>query len=360
MGIATETVREPAAQRRPRSLLGIRTRKAALNQHRSPSKIRAAVVIAIGVLASAAAVVALVVRYTPLTNHALLVAAALAPYLMLGAPLSALVFILARRRALAIAAFALTIASVAVELPLFTRDFESAGGVQVRVMTANIYLGQADANSIVETANSRADILAVQELTPEAVNRLAAAGLDKTFPYHSLDAREYASGVGLWSRYPIPESKRISGYKLAMVGARLQIPGVDANPAIIVAHLPGPWPQPIDGWNEDLKKLPDTMREAANSAPGGCAMVAGDFNSTPDMQPFRDLFHDGYRDATEEAGGGIAATYPGNSWVPPVLAIDHVLTHQCNATTVDVVDLPGSDHKGLITTIEIPRRATQQ
>ena len=36
-------------------------------------------------------------------------------------------------------------------------------------------------------------------------------------------------------------------------------------------------------------------------------IVAGDFNSTTDMRPFRALLRNGYRDAAEQSGAGFAA-----------------------------------------------------
>src|SRR6185436_13143534 len=97
-----------------------------------------------------------------------------------------------------------------------------------------------------------ADVLALQELTPEEVDRMRAAGIGRSFPYQTLDARDGAEGVGIWSRFPLVQSRRIEGYQLAMVTTRVQVEHVDIAPTILVAHLPGPWPQPIDDWDRDL------------------------------------------------------------------------------------------------------------
>lgn len=275
---------------------------------------------------------------------------------MAGAPSAVLLFLLLKRRILSILAGGLTIVTVATQLPVYIRESNQIGAddVRVRVLTANLYLGQADGKSLVSAA-SGADVLALQELTPPEVQRLSAAGLDKEFPYRALDARNLASGVGLYSRFPITDPKRIYDYELAMVTAHVKIQGLATNPTILVAHLAGPWPQPIDTWNGDLSRMPATLRQLAMSAGPGCAIAAGDFNSTPDMRPFRNLLREGYRDAAGQAGAGFTATYPADTWVPPLISIDHMLTYQCTATTADTLELPGSDHRGLIATIEIPR-----
>ena len=47
-------------------------------------------------------------------------------------------------------------------------------------------------------------------------------------------------------------------------------------------------------------------------------------------------------------------TFPADGWLPPLIAIDHVLTRNCVATTVTTAGLPGSDHRALFATIRIP------
>jgi endonuclease/exonuclease/phosphatase (EEP) superfamily protein YafD len=308
------------------------------------------------VLALVIAGVGLAARYLPITSHPVLYAAVASPYLLLAAPLGALLFAVARRWLGACVAAVVTVAAVAVQAPLFVGDTVSSDGVHVRVMTANLFLGQADATAVVATATAKADVLVVEELTPEEVNRLKAAGLDRNFAFQALDARESANGGGIWSRYPITASRRIDNYELAMVSARVRIAGVAVDPTVLVAHMPGPWPQPIDDWVRDLEAMRGTLRTASNDAGSGCVMVAGDFNSTFEMRPFRRLLGEGYRDATEQAGAGFKLTYPGNSFVPPFMGIDHVLTARCTAISTETVSLPGSDHRGLVATVVVPRQ----
>jgi endonuclease/exonuclease/phosphatase (EEP) superfamily protein YafD len=301
------------------------------------------------------AAVGLVVRYVPVTNHAVLIVAVASPYLLLGGPVGGLLSLLARRWALAGLAAVLTAALVAVQGPLFIAERAGNDGVALRVMSANLYFGESDAASLVRTATARADVLAVQELTHEEVERLSAAGLDEVFPHRALDASDLASGVGLWSRYPITTSARIDGYELAMVSARIRVEGVATDPSILVAHMSGPWPQPIDDWVRDMDRMRETMRQVSSSAGAGCVLVGGDFNATYDMLPFRRLLSDGYRDATEQSGAGLKLTYQANTKTPPYMGIDHVLTNRCTATSAATVELPGSDHEGLVAAVHVPR-----
>ena len=82
----------------------------------------------------------------------------------------------------------------------------------VRFMSANLRYGHADPDAVVKLARERADVLAVQELTPEEANRLSAAGLDREFPHRALQPREGPAGVGIWSRYPIAGSTPSDGF----------------------------------------------------------------------------------------------------------------------------------------------------
>lgn len=96
------------------------------------------------------------------------------------------------------------------------------------------------------------------------------------------------------------------------------------------------------------------MNNLAETAGQGAVIVAGDFNSTPDMRQFRDLLTNGYRDAVEQTGAGFAPTFPSNKWFPPVLVIDHVLTRNAAASSIQTVDIPGSDHRALLATVHVP------
>jgi endonuclease/exonuclease/phosphatase (EEP) superfamily protein YafD len=303
-----------------------------------------------GLAALAVAACGLAAPCLPITNHVALFAALFLPYLVVCAPASAILFILARRRVLAIAAMTLTVAVVLSTAAVYPPPGNGTAGIDVRIISANILEGQADPASLVRLALAQADVLAVQELTPQEADRLSA-GLRATFPYQLLDARDEASGVGLWSRFPVRAATRIVGYEMAFVTAQIQLTGLSVDPAVVVLHIPGPWPQPIDLWRSDLGRLPLTLRDIANQVGDGCVIVAGDFNSTAHLRPFRDLLHNGYRDGSEQARAAMGPTYPADSWLPPFVTLDHILTRNCRATSLRTVHIPGSDHRGLVATV---------
>ena len=71
-------------------------------------------VAVIGVVLLAVAAIALAARYVPITNLVVLSTAALAPYLMLGAPVSLIVFALQRDWILAATAAAVTLVALSL------------------------------------------------------------------------------------------------------------------------------------------------------------------------------------------------------------------------------------------------------
>ncbi|OBG86499.1 endonuclease [Mycobacterium sp. E802] len=311
---------------------------------------------AVGLVAFTIAGWALASRYLPVTNHFVLITAALSPYLMLCGLVAVVLLIMGRHPVLAALAVTVSIAMLGAQAPLYLRaDVELAGAVAIRVLTANLRNGLADSDRLVKLAEAQADILAFQELTPREVERLSVSGLDTVFRYRWLDARHGASGVGLWSRFPLHDKKNIAGYSMAFVAARLHVAGVSIDPSVLVVHLPGPWPQAIDGWRQDIDHLPTTLNEVGAASGDGAVVVAGDLNSTNDMRAFRRLLRNGYRGAAEQSGAGIQATFPADSWLPPFLAIDHVLTRHCTATSLQTIEIPGSDHRGLLSTVMIPK-----
>ena len=196
---------------------------------------------------------------------------------MLCAPVSMALLMLARRWILAIVAIGLTVTMVAVQHPMYVgSDTSRSGGVGLRVISANLRYGQAESQYLATLAREQTDVLAVQELTPAEVDRLSAAGVDAIFPYRWLDARKGAQGVGLWSRFPLDATRRIGGYTFALVRGQIQVPGISINPTIVVIHLPGPWPEPIDGWRRDIGLLPTTLHEVAERTGSGCVIAAAD------------------------------------------------------------------------------------
>jgi endonuclease/exonuclease/phosphatase (EEP) superfamily protein YafD len=309
-------------------------------------------VIAVAVLLLVVAFAGLLTHFLSFHSNPLLAVAAFSTYPMLAAPV-ALVLLLAVREWW-VSGLALVVVGLcaALQIPLYLSQSAPADGARIVMMTANLRLGSADAAALVRLVREHhVDVLTVQELTPAEVERLKAAGLDSVLAHAQLDARGGGSGTGVYSRYAVEALPVPPGYQFAIVATRIDVPGLAAAPMVIGTHMPGPWPQNPSGWVTDIDNLPRTLRGFASGNPSASVLVGGDFNATTDTAQFRKLLTDGYRDAAGQAGAGHTRTFPADTWYPPLIAIDHVLTRNAVATSAKTLSVPGSDHRALLTTI---------
>jgi hypothetical protein len=192
------------------------------------------VLTVVGIVVLAVAVVALIARFVPGINVAVVATAALAPDLMLGAPLAMIVLAVSRTWIAVAVAGVVTVATIAVQLPWYTRR-RVEPGVVVRVVSANLRYGRADPEAVVRMARDHADILAVQELTPEKAELISAAGMDTVLPYQVLRARKGPDGVGIWSRFPMRRGAEYDEFGRGLLTTQVQIPEVAGE-----ATVPGP------------------------------------------------------------------------------------------------------------------------
>jgi endonuclease/exonuclease/phosphatase family metal-dependent hydrolase len=265
-----------------------------------------------------------------------------APWAVLGLRLAG------QRRPAAMAAVAAAALGVVVGSRAIPRPQPTARGPMLRVLTANLYRGQADAEVIVDTVRQvDADVLFLQELTPDAVTRLKQAGLGDLMPYTQLELRGRGSrGSGIYSRFPLSEGPRVAPVRAAQPTALLELPAGKAVELVCV-HPAAPASR-IGGavqWRDELAVLPP---------PGELPRVlAGDFNATLDHAAFRDVLRLGYADAALQAGKALAPT-----WAPPgkgaLLTLDHVLVDQrCAVLACSVHLVPGSDHRAVYAEIQL-------
>ena len=107
-----------------------------------------------------------------------------------------------------------------------------------------------------------------------------------------------------------------------------------------------------------LKAVELEMLQRWCAAPGP-AMVVGDLNASADHSAFR-AGTAGCTDAGSATGGSLVGTW--NTAVPRWLGtqIDHVLTRTApdgsgpRPRSLDVLDLPGSDHRALLVRLTLP------
>ncbi|MGB3480764.1 MAG: endonuclease/exonuclease/phosphatase family protein [Mycobacterium sp.] len=298
-------------------------------------------------------------RARPLTNVVELVLAIGSPYIPLIALTGLALAALARQKILSALAVVVLTATLSVQLPWYYSAQPLAIGdhAEIRVLSSNLRLGQADPLSFVTLATQSADVITVSELTPSAVERFDRAGLGDVFPYSANIPAHGAGGIGLWSRYPITvvPPGRPEYYGISAV--RIDVPGVRFHPLVASVHVMSPVASRRDtvtDWRIGIAAVKVAINALAVGAGPAAMIVAGDFNSTPDQRQFRDLMTNGFRDSVEQSGAGFSPTFPSRTWHPPLLTIDHILTRNAAASSIRTIYIPGSDHRALLATIEVP------
>ena len=289
--------------------------------------------------------------YTDTRVNVLIGLASFVPLMFLAVAVGALVALIGRRWILAGVSGVVLAVGAFSYAPLYVADAApNSDGVRLRVMQANLMVGQADPTAVTGQARENSvDVVTVQELTDEAVIGLRNAGMEQLFPYRYL--RPYAGGgggAGIYSRLPISHSRELDGYGPVNLATKVEVP--DFEPISLLAVHPVPaYITPADTWTAELDTLRDDLAAVAGTGP---VIVSGDFNTTYSHKKFRNLLDAGYSDAAAQLGKGLIPTYPTDKGTPAVVGIDHILTNSGHARSLERIDLPGSDHHGLIGEIE--------
>lgn len=242
-----------------------------------------------------------------------------------------------------------SLAGVVLHGMLLSRSFVGGVVVPVRgdpltVMTLNLMLGQASAAAVVEAATTRdVDLLVLQEVTPSALGRLEEAGLAAAFPHRAGEPADGPAGTVVLARQRLQD---VSAVDTEFGGWQLTTGDV----TLLAVH-PRPPVGDAAGWVADHRAI----RRAAYER-SGATLIVGDFNATTDHGVMRELAGRGYDDAATASNAGWQPTWPGGGEVrvaglsvPPLLAIDHVLTNDAlHAVSTESVAVDGTDHRALV------------
>jgi endonuclease/exonuclease/phosphatase (EEP) superfamily protein YafD len=281
--------------------------------------------------------------------------ALLAGLLVLAA--TATVVALIRRRGWVLAGGLLAVAAVgaAMVLPraLPTPDVPEPDGPPestLTVLAVNTYEGDADVAAVAELIRSgRPDLVALIEAGGRYNDRLAP--LVEPLGYRFASSQERGRDV-----QGITAIMRVDvGDVTVQVDRSTPFPSVEVSGGALGAlrfvafHAVAPKPGDTPQWQSDLATLNRWCKDGT-----GPAIVAGDFNATLDHSVFRAAIR-GCADAAERTGDGLVATWPSRfpRWLGP--QIDHVLfTGGIAAQTVSIHDVPGSDHRAVLTRLRLP------
>jgi endonuclease/exonuclease/phosphatase (EEP) superfamily protein YafD len=218
----------------------------------------------------------------------------------------------------------------------------------LRVATANAWFANPDYTALVAwLSRSDADIIAVQEITPQSA--LALETLARTYPYRKVIPREDPYGIALLSRWPIDvvRSMDFAGDGLPSLVATLDVHGRKLR--VIALHTR--WPV-MPGLQVARDRALQQAAALALTRPEATILL-GDLNLTPYAPAFARLVAEsGLRDAF--AGQSWRPTWQAGFW-PLALPIDHVLVPRRGCVTGHEIGPDvGSDHRPLQVTLRLP------
>lgn len=226
-------------------------------------------------------------------------------------------------------------------------------GPRFRLVTANLANDRADAGAFARLVDSlEPDVVAVQEL-----GLAQAEALARVLPHGRLDPARDHSGIGIGLRRP-GSAAALPLARFAGCVATLTLPGVGpveiVNVHLLAPHVPPPW-RTLTTRRRQLRALLAYLRAAS---PGARAVV-GDLNATPLWPAYRRLaarLTDAVAEAARGNGGRPARTWGPWPGSPRLLRIDHVLVSGLVATSVRVLEIPGSDHDAVVVDLGLPPR----
>jgi endonuclease/exonuclease/phosphatase family metal-dependent hydrolase len=258
-----------------------------------------------------------------------------------------------------VTAAAAAVLTAAVGPRAFPRRQPPASGPVLRVLTANLLIGRAEAEPVVELVRrTGADVLLAQELSTAAADRLARAGLEELLPQVARAIPAHAPcGNAIYARHPLSEA--VDGHRPTspvQPVVVLDLGGYPVRLGCVHLHPPRhPWHRSgVTSWRDDLADLAALPWPAW---PGDLpSILAGDFNTTMDHAGLRRQLRQGYVDAACQSGNGLIPTWgPRSGGQGALLTLDHVLADaRCAVRRTSVHRLPGTDHRAVFAELRLP------
>ncbi|GAA2280623.1 endonuclease/exonuclease/phosphatase family protein [Nonomuraea roseoviolacea subsp. roseoviolacea] len=283
------------------------------------------------IVVAGAAVVAVVLaghRLIPAMGGFTPVLESLLPWLGWAVPLLLGAAALARSRLAAVAALVPGLVWAVMFGPALLRS-SPGGRSDLSVGTVNVGVTNDSSGTAVRTIADGLDLLAAQELTSGGP---AAKRLNTLFPHHYT-----VSTVGLWSRYPIRQSKPLDVGMGWVRAFRAVVDTPKGDVTVYVMHLASARPGQTASRDESLA----AARRLIDADTSKRILLLGDLNTATTDRGMRGLTPP-LLNAQQEAGQGFGFTWPSSF---PITRPDHILYKGMTATEAGVAPATGSDHR---------------
>jgi endonuclease/exonuclease/phosphatase (EEP) superfamily protein YafD len=246
---------------------------------------------------------------------------------------------------------AVQVAGAALVLPRVVADPPPATGRPLTVLAFNAFEGDADPAALAALVRAQQpDLVAVPEAGQDYREDLAPLVEPLGYRVEATTGDHDVNSVTALVSRRLGDVEFRTGDEPAYF-PYLEVTGGELGALRFVAyHAAAPLRDQLPEWESDLMGL---SRWCAGPGP---AVVAGDLNATLDHSALREGAA-GCTDAAEARGAGLVPT-----WSPTARTrvlgpqIDHVLsTAGIAAETFSVHDVPGSDHRAVLTRLRVPQ-----
>ncbi len=238
----------------------------------------------------------------------------------------------------------------------------SPGGEPLSVLSANVWIGRADPAALgAVILRERPDVVALLEAGDRFRHRLAPQIADLGYRGWSAApgrAEVEATGAGDHACTTVLAAPGLgdvtvrtatrdtaSGWIELSGGALGELRVLAVHPAVLL-------PRRTHEWRRELARLAGHL--AADPRP---TVVVGDLNATLEHHALQPVLRHA-RSASAEVGRARVGTWPAGRPRRLGVAIDHVLVSAAvGVEAVEVLDVPGSDHRALLARLRRPRGA---
>lgn len=223
------------------------------------------------------------------------------------------------------------------------------GSSTIDVVAANVLYSNDRTTEVGDVVlGSDADVLALAEVTPRILSALENHAFAGRYPYRVERVGPLARGLVIWSRLPIDDNVApgvAAGVAQRTLEATVATP--DGPIRLVLVHPPPPVFN-HELWATEIAALPAIVEHSETPT-----VILGDFNATIFHPPYRSAVSQaGLVDALPASGSSLAMTWPTDEWMPPFVAIDHVLVERSLAVgDAGTFEVPGADHRAVWATV---------
>jgi endonuclease/exonuclease/phosphatase family metal-dependent hydrolase len=217
------------------------------------------------------------------------------------------------------------------------------------VLSGNLWWGKASPEGLVDLIRQHeVDVFAAQELGFEN-----AEAISSELPYGCMEPSASYHGMGVALRRPGLYSQIPLDYRSArrVVLDPSEWEGLARPLDLVNVHFQAPhaW-RPFPSALVRHRQLRGLER-FFEANPSDARLVVGDYNATPAWPLYRRMsrhFSDGALQSARREGRPVEATWGPSSSSRRLLRIDHAMVRGLVVESFRVIDLPGSDHSGLL------------